>query len=305
MRFFRPDRPWRFRIAVVLSATVAAILGGRQVWPRTDEEKVRDVVEEMIEAEVDGDYDDVWECLSWHERTSWDIFRENLASMPATDPRWAHQEKVYGRDRADILDMTTRELYVASRESLGDELREATFEEEFDYEILEVEVVGDQATATLRWPVLDRIYLNRIYLFLVKEEGDWLFSYASNTKVMRFKTLDRKLAAYLPRDGVDPDEIDLVVEVGSTGVEPLALSTARARIREIVAREGEGLQAVIDASADVTWRDYIRVYDALILEGVVDVRFAKPGEGEYAPGVRVLEPPHPSIERITRIGEPR
>ena len=113
------------------------------------------------------------------------------------------------------------------------------------------------------------------------------------------------MAAFLPKQPVDPDTVDLVVEVGATGVDPLALSVVRARIREMIIGGDEPPMAVIDASPEVSWQDYIRVYDALVLEGVVAVLFAAPGEGEYAPGVRVLRPPHPSIARITGIGPPK
>ncbi|MHC4469988.1 MAG: hypothetical protein ACYS99_03395 [Planctomycetota bacterium] len=298
------SRPWRLRLVVVLSVTLAAVLGGPQVWPRTEEEKALAAVEDYVEAHVDGDFDEVWELETSGTRTSWEMSFEGLRKLrhldPGFDETWREQEKLLGLTRLDVIVMSPREYFVAWHEAM-EGYQDWLLDLIADAETLEVIVEGDKARVVCRGGPKGRLYFH-----LDKEDEEWRVVMLTVGE-WRFRTLSRKMAAFLRKDPVDPAELDLVVEVGARGVDEGALERLRKRVRpaEDPGPDHPPLRVVLDAAPDLTWEDLIRVYDALHLEEVFEVYFAGSREGAYLDGIRVVPAVgHPAIARIISAGGP-
>jgi hypothetical protein len=293
------SRPWRYRLAVVLSVAVAAIIAGPQVWPRTEEERAMAAVEDYVEAYLDGDFDEVWdlEVETHHELAS--LALDRLLSLTPEDPdyekSWTAVTRHLDLARKTIRDMTPKEYWVAC----GVAHRRAGVKDMIltliaDAECLEATVDGDRADVLCRGGPNGHLRFH-----LTREDGDWRLS--SLTPRLEYQMLARKMFAFLPKEPVDPAALDLVVEVGAGGVTEDDI----ARLREQV-RGSKPRQVVLDASPDLSWQGLISVYDALHLEEVHDVCFAASHDTGYEDGIRVVPAEgHPAIVRIIACGKPR
>ena len=119
----------------------------------------------------------------------------------------------------------------------------------------------------------------------------------------------RKVSAFLPRNPVSPDDIDLVLEIG-----PASTSGTRSRgwLRKIDAVLEKGpkeARVLLEVSPDLPWKLVVHAHSAVLLAGVRECLFAAAAKEPMRPGIRLNGVPartsaRPVDSRTPRNGPP-
>jgi hypothetical protein len=274
-------------VLLAIAVTVVSLL----LPSRSERERVLAVYGELVEAWREGDHGRVWDLQTQSGR---DWLATELRKLKSRDPGhrdWENLASLTGLARADVLAMDAGEYFVAHRRGYAE-----MFPEYWEWAVPDADTLvfervifeeDDRATVLCRSGEL---------VEFSKEDGVWGYGYWWELCMLNW--FDRKLAAFLPRAPVDPGSIDLVVEIGPSGLPEEGLPDFRESVRELAALRGGRLSVVLDASPELTLQGLVTVLDQFFLAEVYDVCFASSATGEFRNRVHLRPADHPACRRI-------
>lgn len=248
----RERRPTSFltsrRTRIVLLVLLVAVLAWVRFRPRTDEARVRAVFADLREDWLDHDFDDVWDRFCRESRESIDE-DEFVRSMESEEARAGVNQW------SAIL----RSIRVTS-----------------------VEIDGDRAR--LRAGTPDRA--GDLYAEFVREDGTWLLDGAA--WLDPFKTLARKMSAWLPKSPIPAADVDVVIRAGPEAPADADLDALATLLAGRASDRADAMAVVVlDLSPDLSWQGAVRYLDTAYRAGRLEVAFARADDGPYAPGITV------------------
>jgi hypothetical protein len=264
-------RSSRWMLLLLVLAVTGGILYREFRTPRTEKERVRAAFDDFIEAVRDEDYDEVWDLESVEFKDFLSRELERTKGLPASDPVW--EDSVVSRD--ELLDMDVEEFFSAAA-GIDEETRALILACEPET----IELLG--SSAVIHCTAGDQHPQFHFEL----EDDEWRISLFMSNR-MEFKTLACKLAVFLPRTALAPEDIDLLVTVGPEGADEESLERLDRLLAAVVAeREDRRARAVLDADPRLSMQAVIRVFDVLLSHQVTDVCFT-----EYAAPDSAASPP--------------
>lgn len=283
--------------AGVLLLSAAFLAWHFLVPPSTDEEILRDLSEDVLEAEIDRDYEELWDLIGEKRRERWIEAQVHAANLDAENPEEAEElarlEESSGISQAELREMDPEEWFVAIRkveEEWAKRLPQELLREAWsDLEIGEITIEGDSAEVSLGRKLYKERTLNRELVF-EKVDGEWCYRDIGFIYIrMIFKTIERKLATFLPRESMEPSAIDLLIEVGPEPETGEDLPLLHSWLKETIGDAGKETTVLIDAAPRVSIQRVLPVIDAVRFIDVWEVAFTRSAgdEREYRPGIRV------------------
>jgi hypothetical protein len=249
--------------SLALSAALLLFTVSR-IGPRPESERALEAFEAWRVARLARDFDAVYEWTSmgaFREEMAW--VRESLAGGRNFAMSGYHLELL---DRADLPPgmQDTRRLFTGVyRAGWPWQLEE---EETWLRALVvdQVEVEGEAAWVRGEEPVQFR---------LDREETGWKVR-ASPFHGLLLEHMERKLAAFLPREGVEDDLVDHLVEVGPGRPSDADLDSLTSLLRA----GQKDVVVLLDPDPELVWEETIRVMDAVLGAGVIDIRFVAPSD---------------------------
>jgi hypothetical protein len=245
--------------------------------PRTEEEKVRAVVWKIRRAFLESDFSTIWKLNAAEQRE-----RKPQSEFVQDYQNWVRQDPGWHRHRRRLLQKA----------------------EIWEVEIHYLEGVHPYAEVLCRCSPEDSWCLR-----LWKEEGEWVRwdDYECGWMTLRpsYAPLERKVWAGLPRSSVDPRSVDLVIEIGPSGLDRTEYDALKKVVRPVREQAGDRyVVAVVDASPQVEWGEVIEVNDALMCEEIFDIYYAASVGRQYADTVKVNGTALADIEEGGELADP-
>jgi biopolymer transport protein ExbD len=243
------------------------------------------VLEELVEAVIDEDFEDEWSLLSAEARAQVERTLQHWRDLRDDDPeahaQWVELERTTGLTRDQISGMDAEEWFVACRE--GKAMRDPEWwaaEKEglrtLDLRGGELTLDGDNARISFE---TDSDGIGILSYAFVREDDDWLFARMEVATLSLVSKDWQEPGLDLPwAEGAseyDPEENDLIVNMLSDGSIDLGgekqdLDTLRERLRSGGEERGKVL---LRFDAAVPWRRAAEVLALAAEEGIGDVQF--------------------------------
>ncbi len=270
-------------LSIALVAVLAVLVVRDLVRPPSEEEKLRALVDDLVEAQLDRDFEKIRDLACPAAR---DRIREEFSDLRR--PGGVPDRKAFwfltGLVPAEYRDLDTRGFFLGASKGFTERHPGETAEWDGRFRALaakDVGIRGDRARVSCVAPDDWTILFD-----FRREAGRWGLLDVMAVR-MRFKTLERKVAAFLPRGAVAPSSVGLVVEVGPGSLDRATRDLLPERFRLFLEKRPERPVAVLDAAGDVAWEDLIRILDGLRRAGFREICFTRSGEREPRPGIRL------------------